>query len=34
MGNHPCLWKHLRKVSIQLNSLPITIPMVVWLQLF
>ena len=20
MGNHPCLWKHLRKVSIQLNS--------------
>jgi len=34
MGNHPCLWKHLRKVSIQLKSLPITIPMVVWLQWF
>jgi len=34
MSNHPCLWKHMRKVSIQLKSSPITIPMVVWLQWF
>ena len=34
MGNHPCLWKHMRKVSIQLKSSPIIIPMVVWLQWF
>jgi hypothetical protein len=34
MGNHPCLWKHLRKISVQLKSSPITIPMVVWLQWF
>ncbi len=34
MGNHPFLWKHLRKVSIQLKRSPITISMVVWLQWF
>ena len=34
MGNHPCLWEHLRKVSIQLKSSPITLPMVEWLQWF
>jgi hypothetical protein len=27
-----CLWRHLRKVCIQLKSSPITIPMTVWLQ--
>jgi hypothetical protein len=34
MGNHSCLWKHLRKESIQLKRSPITLPMVVCLQWF